>query len=116
MLDPSASPIAALLPVGLSEELRQALAHHGVVWHFGTTVQRVDHHSDAGGPLQVQVNPAPAAEPSWPNRWNDAGPPVQAKKQKLLHLPGANAPAGAAYNFAPVSTHMPALSGRVHHL
>jgi hypothetical protein len=71
LLDPSASPIAALLPVGLSEELRQALAHHGVVWHFGTTVQRGSITTATPGP-------------------------VQAKKQKLLHLPRANAPAGAA--------------------
>jgi len=91
LLDPSASPIAALLPVGLSEELRQALTHHGVVWHFW-------HHGAAGrSPYRRRA-------------------PVQAKKQKLLHLSGANAPAGAAYNFAPVSTHMSALSGRVHHL
>jgi rubredoxin-NAD+ reductase len=55
VVDPSASPIAALLPAGLSEQLREALANQGVVWHFGTTVQRVDHHTGAGGAVKVQL-------------------------------------------------------------
>lgn len=55
VVDPSASPIAALLPAGLSEALREALADQGVVWHFGTTVQRVDHHTEPGGALRVQL-------------------------------------------------------------
>ncbi|OGB50703.1 MAG: pyridine nucleotide-disulfide oxidoreductase [Burkholderiales bacterium RIFOXYC12_FULL_60_6] len=55
VVDPSASPIAALLPPGLSDELREALANHGVVWHFGTTVQRVDHQTEAGGALKVHL-------------------------------------------------------------
>ncbi len=55
VVDPSASPIAALLPPGLSDELREALANHGVVWHFGTTVQRVDHQIEAGGALKVHL-------------------------------------------------------------
>jgi rubredoxin---NAD+ reductase len=55
VVDPSASPIAALLPAGLSEQLREALANHGVVWHFGTTVQRVDHQAATGGALNVRL-------------------------------------------------------------
>lgn len=55
VVDPSASPIATLLPSGLSEELRDALVNHGVVWHFGTTVQRIDHHTEAGDALKVQL-------------------------------------------------------------
>ncbi len=55
VVDPSASPIAALLPAGLSEALREALADQGVIWHFGTTVQRVDHHTEPGGALRVQL-------------------------------------------------------------
>lgn len=55
VVDPSASPIAALLPAGLSEQLREALANHGVVWHFGTTVQRVDHHTEAVDAVKVQL-------------------------------------------------------------
>ncbi|MFZ2123574.1 MAG: hypothetical protein WAV14_09410 [Rhodoferax sp.] len=93
LLDPSASPIAALLPVGLSEELRQALAHHGVVWHFGTTVQRGSITTATPGPGTGQkaktAAPAKGQRPSWRG-------------------------SVTAYNFAPVSTHMPALSGRVH--
>lgn len=55
VVDPSANPMAALLPAGLSEELREALANHGVVWHFGTTVQRIDYQSEAGDALKVQL-------------------------------------------------------------
>ncbi|MDI1244763.1 MAG: FAD-dependent oxidoreductase [Rhodoferax sp.] len=55
VVDPSASPIAALLPTGLSEELRDALAKLGVTWHFGTTVQRVDHQALMGAGLKVQL-------------------------------------------------------------
>lgn len=55
VVDPSAGPIAALLPTGLSEELRESLAKHGVAWHFGTTVQRVDHGAMTGGALMVQL-------------------------------------------------------------
>jgi rubredoxin-NAD+ reductase len=55
VVDPSVSPMAALLPAGLGEALREALANHGVVWHLGTTVQRVDHHAGPGSALQVQL-------------------------------------------------------------
>ncbi|MDP2677714.1 MAG: FAD-dependent oxidoreductase [Rhodoferax sp.] len=39
----------------MSDELREVLANHGVVWHFGTTVQRVDHQTEAGGALKVHL-------------------------------------------------------------
>jgi rubredoxin-NAD+ reductase len=55
VVDPSANPMAALLPPGLSGELQEALANQGVAWHFGTTVQRVDHQSEADGTLKVQL-------------------------------------------------------------
>lgn len=55
VVDPSASPIAALLPTGLSEQLREALASQGVSWHFGTTVQGVDHQAGNDGALNVQL-------------------------------------------------------------
>jgi rubredoxin---NAD+ reductase len=55
VVDPASSPIAALLPTGLGEQLREALASQGVVWHFGTTVQRVDHRTGSGGALSVQL-------------------------------------------------------------
>lgn len=53
VVDPASSPIAALLPTGLGEQLRDALANQGVRWQFGTTVQAVD-HSAVGG-LTVQL-------------------------------------------------------------
>lgn len=43
VVDPSAGPIAALLPPDLSQQLQTALAAQGVVWHFGKTVVAVDH-------------------------------------------------------------------------
>lgn len=55
VVDPSSSPIAALLPAGLGEQLREALANQGVNWHFGTTVQSVDHQGEPGGAFQVQL-------------------------------------------------------------
>lgn len=55
VVDPSASPIAALLPADLSEQLREALASQGVSWHFGTTVQGVDHQAGIDGALNVQL-------------------------------------------------------------
>jgi rubredoxin-NAD+ reductase len=39
--DPSARPLAALLPAAAGEQLAQALGTLGVQWHFGTTVQAV---------------------------------------------------------------------------
>jgi len=40
--DPSARPLAALLPAATGEQLAQALGALGVQWHFGATVQAVD--------------------------------------------------------------------------
>ncbi len=55
VVDPSSSPIAALLPAALGEQLREALASQGVNWHFGTTVQRVDHETGTKAGLKVQL-------------------------------------------------------------
>lgn len=55
VVDPSAGPIAALLPTGLSGQLREALASQGVTWHFGTTVQGVDHQAGNDGAVKVQL-------------------------------------------------------------
>jgi rubredoxin-NAD+ reductase len=57
VVDPSASPIAALLPAAAGQQLREALAALGVAWHFGATVQAVDVRSDPHGPeLQVTLS------------------------------------------------------------
>lgn len=40
--DPSARPLAALLPAAAGDQLAQALGALGVQWHFGATVQAVD--------------------------------------------------------------------------
>ena len=42
VVDPSARPLAALLPELASEQLRVSLSNLGVDWHFGTTVQAVN--------------------------------------------------------------------------
>ncbi len=55
VVDPSSSPIAALLPAGLGEQLREALANLGVAWQFGTTVQSVDHHREGGSAFNVKL-------------------------------------------------------------
>ncbi|PKO62645.1 MAG: pyridine nucleotide-disulfide oxidoreductase [Betaproteobacteria bacterium HGW-Betaproteobacteria-18] len=55
VVDPSGGPMAALLPPDLGEQLRQALAKQGVAWHFGTTVQSVDHHREGGRAFKVQL-------------------------------------------------------------
>ncbi|HSN80892.1 MAG TPA: FAD-dependent oxidoreductase [Rhodoferax sp.] len=55
VVDPAISPIAALLPTGLGEQLREALANQGVVWHFGTTVQSVDHQGNRSSAFKVQL-------------------------------------------------------------
>jgi rubredoxin---NAD+ reductase len=41
--DPSERPLAALLPAGAGNQLAEALTGLGVQWHFGATVQSVDH-------------------------------------------------------------------------
>ncbi len=47
VVDPTERPLAALLPAAAGEQLRVALQALGVVWHFGATVQAVNHHTDA---------------------------------------------------------------------
>lgn len=42
VVDPSARPLAALLPEEAGLQLRDALGALGVVWHFGTKVQAVE--------------------------------------------------------------------------
>lgn len=42
VVDPSARPLAALLPEAAALQLQQALSDLGVVWHFGATVQAVE--------------------------------------------------------------------------
>jgi len=43
VVDPAERPLAALLPAGAGEQMRAALQALGVVWHFGTTVQALNH-------------------------------------------------------------------------
>ena len=56
--DPSMRPLAALLPADAGNELAEALANLGVVWHFGATVQAVDSSAgaEAARPLQVTLS------------------------------------------------------------
>jgi rubredoxin-NAD+ reductase len=54
--DPSSSPMSALLPAQASQQLQDALADLGVVWHFGTTVVAVNHA------VNVDAQAAPALE------------------------------------------------------
>jgi len=56
VVDPASSPMAALLPAGLGEQLREALARLGVSWRLGTTVQRVDRQGEGGSALSVQLS------------------------------------------------------------
>jgi rubredoxin---NAD+ reductase len=54
--DPASRPLAALLPGAASEQLRQALQDLGVEWHFGTSVQAVDHaEKELESALQVTL-------------------------------------------------------------
>jgi len=46
VVDPSARPLAALLPENASTQLRDALAALGVAWHFRSTVQAVGRDAD----------------------------------------------------------------------
>lgn len=55
VVDPTERPLAALLPAGASEQLRGALQALGVVWHFGATVQAVNHSAGAT-PLAVTLS------------------------------------------------------------
>jgi rubredoxin-NAD+ reductase len=47
VVDPSARPLASLLPEAASETLKAALEALGVRWHLGTTVQAVDREGTA---------------------------------------------------------------------
>ncbi|MEN9712553.1 MAG: hypothetical protein RLY90_814 [Pseudomonadota bacterium] len=47
VVDPGASPLAALLPEPASAQLRQALTDLGVNWHWQTTVQAVHRQDNA---------------------------------------------------------------------
>jgi len=55
VVDPANGPIAALLPTGLGEQLRDTLASQGVRWLFGTTVQALDYSTGDAGVLNVQL-------------------------------------------------------------
>lgn len=55
VVDPSERPLSALLPAGASDQLREALQGLGVVWHFGTTAQSINHHTGAT-PLAVTLS------------------------------------------------------------
>lgn len=59
VVDPAARPLAALLPEPAGEQLRAALANLGVDWHFGATVQAVNHAADSAqtiAPLQATLS------------------------------------------------------------
>lgn len=61
VVDPSARPMAALLPQEASDELGAALAKLGVGWHFGTTVKAVNRSPCVGrgvsqATLQVELS------------------------------------------------------------
>ncbi len=47
VVEPSALPMSALLPVAMGEALRERLAQRGVDWHFGATLESLL-HADAG--------------------------------------------------------------------
>ena len=55
VVDPSAGPMSALLPLDASTQLREALAAQGVRWHLGTTVQSVNRAVDLPGQPALQV-------------------------------------------------------------
>ena len=48
--DPADRPMAALLPVEASEQLKAALSGLGVEWHWGSTVTAVQKTNDPAGP------------------------------------------------------------------
>lgn len=58
LVDPAERPLAALLPASASEQMRQALQALGVVWHFGTTVQSLNHIAGASGLLATLADGA----------------------------------------------------------
>ena len=57
VVDPAPGPISALLPQEASTQLRDALVAIGVDWHFGVTVQAVNHCTGGIGPaLQATLS------------------------------------------------------------
>lgn len=57
VVDPAPGPISALLPQEASTQLCDALAAIGVDWHFGATVQAVNHRTGGIGPaLQATLS------------------------------------------------------------
>ncbi len=66
VVDPSARPLAALLPEQASAQLRDALAALGVQWHFGTTVQAVDTAPTHDSMGDVAVSPSAGAHGAAP--------------------------------------------------
>jgi rubredoxin-NAD+ reductase len=54
VVDPSARPLALLLPEGAGVQLQQALQAQGAQWHFGCTVQTLDR--DAAGPFRAGLS------------------------------------------------------------
>ena len=55
VVDPTERPLAALLPAAASDQLGAALRALGVVWHFGATVEAVNHSAD-NAPLAVTLS------------------------------------------------------------
>lgn len=55
VVDPSAGPMSALLPLDASTQLRAALAALGVNWHLGTTVAAVNHAVTESPTLRVEL-------------------------------------------------------------
>jgi rubredoxin---NAD+ reductase len=53
--DPSAGPMAALLPFEAGEQLKTALGGLGVQWHFGSTVSAVNHAQAADESARQQL-------------------------------------------------------------
>lgn len=51
VVDPNTGPLSSLLPADASLQLKNALAHTGVAWHLGTSVQSIAR--DAEGALQA---------------------------------------------------------------
>jgi rubredoxin-NAD+ reductase len=55
VVDPATGPMAALLPLEANEQLREALAALGVIWHFGATVKSVNQVTGQSA-LQVELS------------------------------------------------------------
>lgn len=59
VIDPAPRPLARLLPEALAQQLQQALAAAGVVWHLGTTARAVSRNAAA---LRVDLADGTALE------------------------------------------------------